>query len=200
MARSKLTNVSNDLITDIGGVLWSLIKAEQLEFPVTLSFLENASLGYTYEAVVIEALNVSGQTREQKPTAIKPDGVQTVLPLRIPTYRGNWDAAQAYNREELVLYSGKYYKLKSGVARTSAVLPSLDTAFWVETLANKIYIQYPSTLGSTWAVSPVGDSPVYGFFELRVTEPADAVYRRTWKPIRGMVEILFSPTELVPDV
>jgi hypothetical protein len=199
MARSKLTDVSNDLISDIGGILWSFIKAEQLEFPVTLSFLENAAAGYTYEAVIVEALNVAGQTREQKPTVIKPNGIQTILAVRVPTYRGNWDAAQAYNREEIVFYATKYYRLKSGVARTNATTPNLDP-FWVESINNKVYLQFPSTLGSTWEISPVADSPVYGFFELRVTEPADAVYRRTWKPIRGMVEILFSPTELVPDV
>jgi hypothetical protein len=197
MARSRLTNTSDDLLSDSGGVLWSFIKGEQLEFPVTLNFIENASSGYTYEAVVIEALNEAGQT--DKPAVIKPNGIQTQLNVRVPTYRGNWDSAQAYNREELVKYNSKYYKLISGVARTSAVTPDLD-ALWVESIINKIYLQFPSTLGATWEISPQNDSPVYGFFELRVTEPADAVYRRTWKPIRGMVEILFSPTEIVPDV
>jgi len=34
---------------------------------------------------------------------------------------------------------------------------------------------------------------------LRVTE-SFGVYPRTWKPVRGMVELLFSPTHEVPDV
>lgn len=197
MARSSITETSDDLLTDSGSVLWSLIKGEQLEFPITLNFLENASIGYSYEAVVVEALNVANQT--SAPTSIRPSGVQTTLVVRVPTYRGNWDSAQAYNREEVVKYNSLYYKLNSGVARTNNTAPDLDST-WIETTPNKVYLQFPSTLGNTWALAPTVNAAVYGFFELRVTEPADAIYRRTWKPIRGMVEVLFSPTDIVADV
>lgn len=197
MARSKLIETTEDLINDSGSVLWSFIKGEQLEFPITLNFIENASLGYTFEAVVIEALNIAGDT--SRPTSIKPNGVQTVVSVRVPTYRGNWDPPQAYNREEIVKYNNKYYKLQSGVARISSVTPELDPT-WLETPLNKVYIQFQSNLGSTWEIQPTVDQATYGFFELRVTEPTDSIFRRTWKPVRGMIEILFSPTELVPDV
>ena len=199
MARSRLLDPINDLITDGGDVLWSFVRGEQLEFPITLNFVENAMAGYTYEAVVVEANNTVGQTTT--PTAVKPSGITTTLTVRVPTNRGTWDAAQAYNKEEIVYYSvnGKYYKLLSGVARTSSVTPVLDTVFWQETVLNKVYLQFPKTLGSTWTQVPTVETPVYGFFELRVTEPQDNIFRRTWKPIRGMVEILFSPTYSVDD-
>jgi len=60
MARSPISTISSDLITDTGSVLWSIVQGEQLEFPITLNFLTNAGVGYTYEAVVMEAKNVAG--------------------------------------------------------------------------------------------------------------------------------------------
>lgn len=194
MARAVLTDLQQDLNTDSGAVLWSIIRGEQLEFPITLSFLENASDGYTYEAVVMEALNVADQ--EEKPTTLRPSGVNTTLVVRVLTDRGTWDAAQAYNREEFVYYDAKYYKLSEGTARISSTVPSLDVA-WVVHQPNIIYVQFPATLGGTWTVQPGVAYNVYGFFELRVTEPNDAIFTRTWKPVRGMLEMLYSPTEAV---
>jgi hypothetical protein len=200
MARSRLTNTSQDLISDGGAVIWSFVKGEQLEFPITLNFVEDASVkannNYQYEAVVVEAANVLAQT--DRPTTVKTGGVQTTLFVRLPIYLGEWQSAQAYNKEEVVRYSNKYYKLTQGSGRTSSVLPTLDP-YWEETVLNKIYIQFPSTLASNWSVQAFADNAVYGFFELRVTEPIDPVFTRTFKPVRGMIEILFSPTSEVTD-
>jgi hypothetical protein len=200
MARSRLTNTTQDLIADGGAVLWSFVKGEQLEFPVTLNFVEDASVkatnNYTYEAVVVEAQNISGQT--ERPTTVRTGGVKTTLFVRLPRYQGTWQAAAAYNKEDVVFYSNKYYKLVQGSARISATLPTVDS-FWVETTLNTVYLQFPESLASTWTVQPVVDAPVYGFFELRVTEPTDPIFRRTFKPVRGMVEILFSPTDVTID-
>lgn len=196
MARSRLINTTDDLVTDSGAVLWSFVKGEQLEFPITMNFVENASAGYTYEGIVVEADNIYAQT--ERPVLVKTSGVQTQLIIRVPTNRGTWDAAQAYNREEIVYYNTKYYKLTAGVARTNTTIPSSDP-LWIESGINIVYLQFPKTLASTWSVAPIVNCPVYGFFELRVTEPLDSVFRRTWKPVRGMVEILFSPSYSVDD-
>lgn len=202
MARSRLTNTTQDLVADGGAILWSLVKGEQLELPITLNFVEDASVkavgsNYTYEAVVVEADNILNQTT--RPTAVKSGGVSTTLFVRLPVLLGTWNAASAYNKEEVILYSGVYYKLAAGVARTNATPPPQDP-MWIETQLNKIYIQFPKTLATSWSVQAVVDSPVYGFFELRVTEPNDPVFVRTFKPVRGMVEVLFSPTDVVVDV
>lgn len=194
MARTSINTIKEDPISDSGSILWSFVKGEQLEFPITLNFLTNALSGYTYEAVVVEGLNVANQLTA--PLVHKPAGVQTTLTVRVPTDRGTWDSGSAYNREEVVLYSGTYYRLLSGTARINATTPNLDP-LWAVTVPNKIYVQFPASLASTWEVSPIVSGPVYGFFELRVTEPGTAVYVRTWKPVRGMVEILFSPTDIV---
>lgn len=200
MARSRLTNTTQDLIADGGAVLWSFVKGEQLEFPIVLNFVEDASVkvsnNYIYEAVVVEALNVSGQT--DRPVAIRTNGIQTRLFVRLPRYLGAWQAGAAYNKEEVVLYNNIYYKLTQGAGRISSTLPSADP-LWVQTTLNTIYLQFPSSLGATWSVQPIVDAPVYGFFELRVTEPTDSVFTRTFKPVRGMVEILFSPTDATTD-
>jgi hypothetical protein len=196
MARSRLTNPTDDLIQDSGSVLWSFVKGEQLEFPITLNFVEDVTAGYQYEAVVVEGANIPDT--DEVPITIQTSGIQTKLNVRVPIKRGNWDPAQAYNREEVVYYDGKFYKLNSGIARTSAITPDVDP-LWLETSLSRIYLQFPKTLANNWSVSPTVGFPVYGFFELRITEPTDGIFQRTWKPIRGMVQILFSPTEIVPD-
>ena len=196
MARNQLNEISTDLQSDSGSVLWSFIRGEQLEFPVTLNFLTNASAGYVYEAVIVEALNIANST--DIPTNIRTSGVQSVLIVRVPTDRGTWSAGNSYNREEFVLYSGTYYKLSAGAARINATIPSSDPV-WEIYIPNKIYIQFSAslTVSPAYTVIPSANIPVYGFFELRVMEPSGVVYQRTWKPIRGVVEFLFSPTELV---
>lgn len=206
MARSRILNPdTNDIISDAGSVLFSLVKGEQLEFPVTLNFVEDATNNYGFEAVVVEAANTTAHTGKlvgeeyDRPTAIEPSGVQNTLVVRVPINRGNWQDVQAYNREDVVKYNNLYYKLLDGAARVSSITPDEDPV-WAETLLNKIYVQFPSTLANDYAVQPTVKSPIYGFFELRVTEPTDSIYSRTWKPIRGMVEFLFSPTDIVPDV
>lgn len=200
MGRSRLTNISQDLVSDGGSVLWSFVKGEQLEFPITLNFIEDATLkpgnNYIYEAVVVEANNVANQAG--KPTSVKQGGIHTRLFIRIPKYVGAWQAASAYTKEEVVHYSGKYYRLLTGLARVSSITP-VDDPIWSETTLNKVYIQFPTTLASDWEIKPGVESPSYGFFELRVTEPDDIVFSRTFKPLRGMVEILFSPTDEVLD-
>lgn len=208
MARSRIIKPDvNDLISDAGSVLFSLVKGEQLEFPVTLNFIEDATNNYTFEAAVVEAANTTTQTglyiadeeRYDRPTSIQPNGATTSLVVRVPTNRGAWQDVQAYNREEVVSYNGLYYKLLEGAARVNSTTPDQDP-LWAETLLNKVYIQFPNTLASDYALSPSVSAPCYGFFELRVTEPTDSIYSRTWKPIRGMVEFLFSPTDITPDV
>jgi hypothetical protein len=198
MARSRITDTDRkDLISDAGSVLFSLVQGEQLEFPVTLNFVEDATDNYAYEAVLVEAENVARQI--SKPKTALTGGVQDTIVVRVPTNRGNWQDVQAYNREEIVKYNNLHYKLLEGAGRINATTPDLDPA-WEVTLLNKIYLQFPKTLSLSYTVQPTVDSPSYGFFELRVTEPLDSIYSRTWKPIRGMVEFLFSPTQIVPDV
>jgi len=208
MSRSSLLQIEEQLVDDSGSVLFSFVKGEQLEFPVLMNFIENepvivngapvhpASL-YSFEAVVVEALNVIDQT--DKPTNIAVNPVINRLVVRVPTYRGDWLATGMYSKENVVRHDNKYWKLLIGANRINPLPPGVDGT-WVETVLNKIFVQFPNSLGSTYLIKPQVNFPVYGFFELRVTEPYDVIFVRTWKPVRGMVEILFSPTDYVPDL
>ena len=203
MARSKIGVITTDLQSDSGSVLWSLVQGEALEFPVTLSFITNA-YGYIYEAVIIEGLNISGN--DEAPSVARPGGAAIPpLVVRVPLERGTWAGATAYTREDVVLYSGTYYKLSntSASTRTSGTIPPSDPVIngvgWAVYVPNKVNIQFPELLTVTpaWTVQPTATAGVYGFFELRVTEPAGGIFTRTWKPMRGLVKILYSPTALV---
>ena len=187
-------------MSDGGTVLFSLVLGEQIEYPITLDFLTSVAVSpnnYTFEAVVVEGLNVDGQ--DTIPAAVRANGEKRTLFVRLPHYLGDWNSGYAYNKEEVVLYSGKYYKLFSGVGRIDATTPDLDP-MWIETALNKLYVQFPKELGSTWTSKPSVAFPAYGFFELRVTEPNDSIFSSTLKPVRGLVELLYSPTDATDDV
>ena len=219
MARSRLIDPQLDIVSDPGAILFSMVIGEQLEFPVTLSFINDATLqipasaNYIYEAVVVEANNTTAQSTQ--PTAAKDSGVQTRLYVRIPIYVGTWVATNSYNKEEIVQYAedSKYYKLLNGANVVSAIPPN-TSPLWEETTKNKIYIQFPKELGvggtagldnpvtvktyQAWSQQPTIESSVYGFFELRVTEPGSQ-FPRSFKPVRGLVELQYSPTAAVTD-
>jgi hypothetical protein len=194
MARSLIGDISTDLIDDSGSVLWSFVEGEQLEFPISIQFVGNILNGYELECVVVEGLNVANQ--EEPPETIRPDGAQTVLNIRLPDYVGPWTPG-TYGTEEVVSRDLFYWKLKEG-PYVSTLEPELDDA-WELFSMNTIFVQFPATLGNDWDVLPTANRPMYGFFELRVTEPNNSIFRKTWKPVRGLVKLLFSPTHLVPD-
>jgi hypothetical protein len=200
MARARITDTTTDLQTDSGSVLWSIVQGEQLEFPISLNFLTNAyGGGYTFEAVVIEAANLGTLDEdglEQIPTTVQPAGVEDTLVVRVPVELGVWNAATAYTREQVVTYGSGTYKRSNGTAIVDGTAPDVSPD-WDSYNPNQVFIQFAKTLSLNWAVQPLPGIPVHGFFELRVTEPSSVVYPRTWKPMRGMIEFLFSPTEVV---
>jgi len=194
MARANISQPAIDLVTDSGSVLFSLVQGEQLELPMKLTFLRDVTLGYTFEAVIIEGGDVPA--RKQYPSIHRPSGVETTLIVRLPIFRGVWDEATEYTTEDVVYFSGKYWKLYFGEDRVFPFPPGVDTE-WLETTLQTVYVQFPETVASTWQVQPTASKPTYGFFELQVNEPSGTFFPRVWKPFRGLVEISFSPTYLV---
>jgi len=197
MARSYLTDPPESLNSDSGAILWSFIRGEQQEFPVVINFLDDctAGNGYIFEAVVLEALNVAEQM--DPPTRVQPGGSKINVEIRQLVDEGVWDPDAAYNSGELVSYGSSYYMLEYGIAYTSMVVPSDDPA-WVETSKNTLFLRFHSDLGDDWAVEPSVGWSVYGFFELSVKEPVTYSFQRCWKPVRGMVQLLFSPVLATP--
>lgn len=190
--RTNILNKDVSLQTDNGAVLWSIVQGEQLEFAVSLDFIPNIA-GYIIECLVIEADNTVTND-EQPPEAVKQGGIMTPLNSRIPAILGSWNPVLGYNAGDVVPFDGLYYKLSSGLGRVSSVEPDQDS-LWEEYVPNKLYVQFPSTLSKNWSMQPTPLLNMYGFFELAITEPVGVSFRQTWKPMRGMVEMLFSPTE-----
>jgi hypothetical protein len=194
MARSNITDRTIQLNSDDGAVLWSIVQGEQREFPITITSLDNIN-GYTFEATVIEAKN---NLTAAMPTEVKTGGIVTDLSIRIPTYRGTFDSGNTYTYDDVVVYDDvTYRKFTAGNLAGILTVPSTDTANWETYTHNMIYIRFPKTFGDTWSPQPTPIRSVYGFFELSVTEPTSLIaYVQTYKPVRGLVESLFSPTDL----
>jgi len=61
---------------------------------------------------------------------------------------------------------------------------------------NQFKIVFPEGLISFWAVQPTPEHPVYGFIELEVRDTGVGAEQQIWKPVRGLVQVLYSPTEV----
>lgn len=185
MARSKLPNPAVDLITDGGAVLFSLIMGEQFEYPIDLQNVLPEE--FNLYAVVIEANNISSQT--EQPTSVEPGGVVTLLDVRVPTFVGEWDSVTDFNPHEMVAYAGKYWIRED----TPADHSTPDVGPWYEATRGRIYLRISDRIGTDWNILPEVGFPTYGFLEISLTEKV-GLFKRIYKPVRGMVQVLFSPT------
>ena len=72
-------------------------------------------------------------------------------------------------------------------------LPIIDTV----TSDNQFDIVIPEDLIDTWATSPEPDQPIYGFIGLEIRDIGVGDAQQIWKPMRGSIEVRYSPTEAV---
>jgi hypothetical protein len=193
VARTTTTSATTGLVTDASSVLWSFTQGEQLEFNVTISFISDLT-DYIFEAVIIEADNTSAY--KLRPTTVQANGKKLRLATRL---HDTWEPQRAYAAGELIRFGTSIYeRVVSGV---SFSVPDTDTTNWVlntKRSVSEVFLRFPSTLSTNWTEKPTVNKNIYGFFELRITEPV-LVFPRTWKPVKGMIEIAFSPTALVND-
>jgi len=80
-------------------------------------------------------------------------------------------------------------------ARSSPVvttLPIIDTT----ATDNQFEIVIPATLCDNWNAFPAPDKPVYGFIDVEIADTGSGNLQQIWKPLRGVVEIRYSPTEI----
>jgi len=61
---------------------------------------------------------------------------------------------------------------------------------------NKFEIVLPSDLIDNWDTYPIPDKPVFGFIDLEVADTGVGTNQQIWKPLRGVVEVRYSPTEV----
>jgi len=146
MPRSKITSKSQDLITDDGSIIASIVHGEQTRINVTASWLTNLT-GYTITAKVVEGDNV--QDSGAIPSTARDTPVVTSLPI-------------------------------------------LDT-----TPTDNIFdIVIPQDLINTWDTFPAPDKPIYGFIDLEIADTGTGNNQQIWKPMRGLIEVRYSPTEI----
>ena len=189
MARSAINTPTNDLSGDGGAILYSIVQGEQVELPFVLSFLAAPVTEFVISAVAVEASAFG--------TAAIVGGVSNVLTTRVPSNRGAWLGSGTYTVNEYVAHNGIYYILIQGVGYTSTLAPDVDTLHWETFDPNTVYVQFPSTLGSNYSTEATIDVPLYAFFELSVSESPSVQFNQLWKPVRGVIQMRYSPTSVL---
>jgi len=77
-----------------------------------------------------------------------------------------------------------------GVVTTLNILDSTPTD-------NTFKIVIPEDLVDSWTTQPSPMTPSYGWIGLEVRDGGTGSAQQIWKPFRGLVEVLFSPSEEV---
>ena len=62
---------------------------------------------------------------------------------------------------------------------------------------NNFKIVIPEALVDNWTTQPRPDKPSYGWIGLEVRDGGTGANQQIWKPMRGLVEVLYSPSEAV---
>ena len=78
--------------------------------------------------------------------------------------------------------------LTNGIVTTLDIIDSDGTD-------NEFDIVIPETLINSWSTTPAVDKPIYGFFGLEIRDTGTGSNQMVWKPMRGLVEVRYSPTE-----
>jgi len=146
MARSNITSVSKQLISDDGSVLASVIQGEQTRMDIVVGWLNNL-LGCEIVCKVVEGDNV--QDSGAIPVTANDTPVVTVLPI-------------------------------------------ID----LDPQDNMFSIVIPETLIDNWDTYPSIDKPIYGFIGLEIKDVGVGIEQQIWKPMRGLVQVRYSPTEV----
>jgi hypothetical protein len=70
-------------------------------------------------------------------------------------------------------------------------LPIIDVDF----TDNKFEIIIPEDLTDNWTTEPEPNKPSYAWIGLEVRDTGIGSEQKIWKPLRGLIEVLYSPTE-----
>jgi hypothetical protein len=62
---------------------------------------------------------------------------------------------------------------------------------------NTFKIVIPESLVNAYATQPLPHKPSFGWIGLEIADTGTGSAQQIWKPLRGLVEILYSPTEQV---
>jgi hypothetical protein len=82
------------------------------------------------------------------------------------------------------------------VVKSGGQVTTLDLIDAVNT-DNTFKIVIPENLIDSWATQPTPQSPTYGWIGVEVRDGGVGSAQQIWKPFRGLVEVLYSPSEEV---
>lgn len=84
------------------------------------------------------------------------------------------------------------------IPATASSSPVVTTLSIIDSNAadNQFDIVIPQDLIDNWDTYPIPDKPVYGFIGLEIADTGTGVNQQIWKPMRGVVEVRYSPTEV----
>jgi hypothetical protein len=60
---------------------------------------------------------------------------------------------------------------------------------------NQFKIVIPEDLIDSWTTQPAPEKPTYGWIGLEIRDVGVGNEQQIWKPMRGLVEVLYSPSE-----
>jgi hypothetical protein len=66
-----------------------------------------------------------------------------------------------------------------------------------DTTDNTFKIVIPEELVDNWVTQPAPEAPAYGWIGLEVRDPGVGDQKQIWKPMRGLVQVRYSPSEAV---
>lgn len=72
-------------------------------------------------------------------------------------------------------------------------LPIVDS----DNTDNVFEIVFPETLIDSFSTKPTPEAPTYAWIGLEIQDTGTGNEKQVWKPLRGLVEILYSPSEAV---
>ena len=70
-------------------------------------------------------------------------------------------------------------------------LPIVDS----DNTDNVFEIVFPETLLNNFTTMPTPEAPTYAWIGLEIQDTGTGNEKQVWKPLRGLVEILYSPSE-----
>jgi len=75
-----------------------------------------------------------------------------------------------------------------GVVTTLAIIDS-------DVTDNEFKIVIPEDLADNWTTQPKPEKPSYGWIGLEIRDNGTGNNQQIWKPFRGLVEVMYSPSE-----
>lgn len=124
-------------------------------------------------------------------SVVKGEQIQLGVTLNwITNMTGFTKTCKVVEADSANLADGEYpTQEKAGGEVTTLVIADDDVT------DNQFKIIIPQDLCDTWTTQPLPEKPSYAWIGLEIRDAGSGNSQQIWKPMRGLVEVLYSPTE-----